>query len=97
MRRAGKSPIGEQRDRCAQTSALNRSGDGQHLAHAWPTFRAFIANHNDITSLDLSTLHSGKGVLFSVEDSSWAAVTQRFLPRNFHHAAFRSHIAFENY
>ena len=43
-RRAGEAPVGEQRHLLAHALAVEQRGDAEHLAHARPALRAFVAD-----------------------------------------------------
>ena len=52
VRGAGEAPVGEQRDVLAQAGAVERRGDGEHLAHARAADGALVADDDDVAGLD---------------------------------------------
>ena len=52
---AAEPAVGEQRDAIGKPRAHDGASDAQHLAHARPSARAFIADHDDIARVNLST------------------------------------------
>ena len=74
VRRAGETAVGEQRHGVAQPGADDGGGDGEHLAHAGPAARTFVANHDHVAGLDLVALHGGEGVFFAIEDARRTAM-----------------------
>src|SRR3546814_13608574 len=57
-----ESSVRQQQDVLAETRALDRARDGQHLAHAGTTLRAFVADDDNVTAGDgavLESIHRG--------------------------------------
>ena len=50
-RAAGEPAVGEQQHVLAQPGALDRAGDGEHLAHARAALGPFVADHHDVAGL----------------------------------------------
>ncbi len=73
-RRAGKAAVGDERDRFAESSAHDRGGHAEHLAHARAAARPLVANHDDIAGPDCLTLHRGERGLLAVEHPRGTAV-----------------------
>ena len=50
---AGEAPVGDHRDALAQALADDRRGDLEHLAHARAARWTLVADHHDVTGVDL--------------------------------------------
>ena len=48
---AGEAAVGEQQHVLAEPGALDRAGDGEHLAHAGPARGALVADDDDVAGL----------------------------------------------
>src|SRR4029077_3089192 len=57
---AGEASVGQQSDRIAKSRADQGCGHLEHLTHSGPALRPFVADHNNIASLDASILDGGK-------------------------------------
>ena len=97
-RRAAEAPVSEQRHLRTQ---LRIRADGrchlQHLAHARPALRPFVANHHHIAGLDAACLHNLEAIFFRVKHARGPAMVVLARRRNLHHAAFRREVAFQNH
>src|SRR5437763_10741184 len=94
--RPTKAAIGEQCHRLAQASANDSTGNPQHLAHAWPTSRPFVANDHDISGLDLAKRHRAHGIFLAIKDSGRPPVIESLMTSNLDHTSLRRKIPFED-
>ena len=53
-RAAREAAVGDEADRFAEALADQRGGGRQHLLHARPALRAFVADHDHVAGLDRS-------------------------------------------
>ena len=75
--RPGEPAVGEQQHVLAQPGALDRAGDGQHLAHARAAARALVADHHDVAGLQRAVGHRGHRALLAVEHPGGALEPRR--------------------
>src|SRR5690606_21922112 len=62
--RPADAAVGDQRDAVAQAAATYVGGAGEHLRHARPAARTFVADHDDVARLHLAIQHALGGRLF---------------------------------
>src|SRR3546814_15389868 len=74
--RARESAVGDQRDRIADTLAVERRGGRQHLAHAGTALRPLVADDEDATFLVLALVDRLAGVFLTIEAAYRAAELQ---------------------
>src|SRR5713226_8371763 len=67
--RAGETPVSDQRYLVSQSHAHDIGRGSQHLLHARPSPWPFVANHHDITRLDLSIQNTGAGLFLRIVDT----------------------------
>ena len=60
--------------------AFDGGGDGEHLAHAGASARAFVADDEDVGGVDLAGFDGGEAVVFAVEDAGGAWWKRRSWP-----------------
>ncbi len=61
---AGEAAVGDHRDALTQALADDRRGDLKHLAHAGAADGALVADHDDVTGIDLLILDRAEAILF---------------------------------
>src|SRR4051794_8250489 len=96
VRGSGETAVRDQRDLVTEAFADERGRDVQHLAHPRPAGRAFVADDDDIASLDAPSLHGGKALVLGIEDACRARVKETLVPGELHDAAFRREVAAQN-
>ena len=64
-----KPTVGNQRTVTTATSTFHRAGNRQHFAHARPTFRAFITNHEHGARFNVARHDCSHCSVFAVENS----------------------------
>ena len=66
-RRAGKPPVGQQRDLLTHALPVDQCGDAEHFPHAGSTLRPFVADHQHVT-LGIGARRDHRGtILLAVE------------------------------
>ena len=93
VRAAGKTAIGDHRDIPAETGAHDRRGRGQHLRHARPAFRAFIANDDHIALGYAPFFQRLEHLFLRVIDPGRAGKGQALLARDLGHGPARREVA----
>ena len=93
-----ESTIGEQRALFAQSTTFDVRRRIEHLLHARPTLRAFVANDNYITSDNFFTQDALDGsVLAFVDASSTRELENRFIDTSgLHDASIDRNVSKEN-
>ena len=86
---AGEPAVGQQQHVLAQSGALDRTGDGQHLAHARPTFGALIADHHHVAFGDRAVLEGVHGRPLPIENPCGALEHVRVEAGRLDHRALR--------
>ena len=66
MRRAGEAAVGDERHVVAQARADDGGRHAEHLAHARPADRAFVADDDDPAGLARAPLGGGEALLPAV-------------------------------
>jgi hypothetical protein len=94
MGRAAETTIREKRHGFAETCADQCGGDTEHLTHAGTTFGAFVANNNNLASLNLPPGDGGHRLLFTIKHARWAALVQPLVSGHFDDTAFWGKIPF---
>src|SRR5262249_25638009 len=64
---AGESPVGHERADARQSDGLDEARGHQHLLHAPPPPRTFIANHHDVAGPHHARLDRRRRVVFALE------------------------------
>jgi hypothetical protein len=77
---AGEAAVGEQRAGLAQAFRLQVGGRVEHLLHAGPALRAFVADHDDVAG-DLVAEDAGDRRVLAFEDAAVAGNFQMLRPR----------------
>src|SRR5882724_5818812 len=85
--------ICDERDRFTQTCADNGSCGFQHFRHTRCTFGTFIADNNNISGFNATTLNSYDQFLFTIKYSCRSGKTFAFLSANFCDTATFSKVA----
>ena len=86
---AGEPAVGEQQHVLAQAGALDRTGDGQHLAHSRTTLGALVADHHHVTFGDGAVLEGVHGCALTVENPCGAFEYVRIEAGRLDHRALR--------
>src|SRR3984893_19167099 len=94
---ARKTAVGQKCNAVAQAGANQRRCNREHLAHSRAAFGPLIANYHDVSGLNAAVLHRLERGFFAIENASSTAEVLYVMTRDFHHAAFRSEIAFQDY
>ena len=69
---AGEAAVGEQQDVLAQPGALDRAGDGEHLAHARAAPGPLVPDDDDVAGLQRALGDGVHRALLAVEDAGGA-------------------------
>ena len=77
--------VGDQHDVLAQSGALDRGGDGQHLAHAGASLGSLVTDHHDVAGHDRAVLQCVHRRPLAIEDPSRAAPHRVVEPSALHH------------
>ncbi len=96
VRRAGETPVGEQRHGLAQSCADDGRRHPEHLAHAGAALRPLVADHDHVARFDAAVLHGGESIFLAIEHAGRAAKLQQVVPGDFDHAAFGREVALED-
>src|SRR5690606_23822679 len=94
--RAGEAPVGDERDAVAQAPALDRGGDGEHLAHAGAADRPLATDDDDIARDDFTRGDGGEAGFLAVIDPGRPLEAQPRLAGELHDAALGRDIAIEH-
>src|SRR5215470_8039421 len=94
-RRAGKTSVGDQRDLQSHALTVEGGRGRQHLAHAGPAARAFVADDQDVAFLVAAAAHRFEGILLAVEAARRSGKLQVGHGGDFHDRAFGSEIALQ--
>src|SRR5690606_34170550 len=78
-RAAGEPPVGDQRARLAEPAALEEGRRVQHLLHAGAALGALVADHDDVTGLDLPAEDALDGVVLRLEHHGGAGERPQLL------------------
>src|SRR6185437_11878358 len=97
-RGAREPPVGDQRDLAAGALAIKRGRGRQHLAHARPAARSFVADHQHVAFLVFPLVHRLETIFLAIEAARRAAEPELFALHagHFHDRALRREIAFEH-
>ena len=88
--RATREPsIGDQRGIGTAARALHRTRDRQHLAHARPTLRAFVADHDHIAGFDAIGKDRFHRRFLTVEDARATFEVGEVDASHLHHCTLR--------
>ena len=68
-RRAREASVGEERDLLAHALAVDERGDAEHLAHAGPAARPFVADDEDVAFGIRAFGDRREGILLALEDA----------------------------
>ena len=96
VRAAGETPVSNQRHIFAHAGAHNRCSARQHLRHARPALRSFVADHDHIAFLDFMPLQRGKHGLLLVKHARRAGKLFAFLARDLCNRASGREVAIKN-
>ena len=94
-----KRPSVIRRDLIVQAHAFDGRGGGQHLLHARPAARAFVADNNHVAGLDLAVDNTFVRLRFRLEDNHRAGEFEhiRLDAGRFDDRALWGQVAVENY
>ena len=90
---AAEAPVREQRDLLAEPGAVDRGRDGEHLAHARPPGRAFVADDDDVPRLDAAVGRGRHRRLLALEHARRPAVPAALVAGELDHAALGGEVA----
>src|ERR1700752_1834695 len=88
-----EASVRDQRDALPQSLADDRSGDGEHLSHPWPTRGSLATDHDDVAGRYLTGEHSRHGGLLAVEHTRRAGVVATLVAGELDYAPIWSDIA----
>jgi hypothetical protein len=91
-RRAGKASIGQQRHLLAHALTIEERRNAQHLAHAGPATRPFVADDEHVARTHLARAHLRRAGLLAVEDARTAIEGERLQARDLDQPAFRAKV-----
>ena len=90
---AREAPVGQQRDVLAEARAVDRGGDGEHLAHAGPARRPLVADDHDVARLDAAVRDGVHRGLLALEDARRTGVEAALVPDELDDAALGGEVA----
>src|SRR5581483_8049184 len=93
---AGEAAVGDEADALAEPFADDRGGWREHLAHAGPAARTFIADHEHVAGLDPVAEDRGHRGVFGIEHARGSSDRRILEPRDLRDAAFRREVAFQD-
>src|SRR5258706_16230363 len=96
VRAAAETAVRDQGHLVAQTETHECARGTQHLAHAWPALRPFVADDDYIAGLDLPAQDRLCGRLLAVEHPRAPFEVQAFLAGNLRHGTLRREVAIHN-
>src|SRR5687767_14344277 len=83
-----ESSVSDQRHFVTEPTPHDGAGGAQHLAHARPAARTFVADHHHIARLHLAGKDGGSGTLFAIKHTRGTIETQAFLAGDFRDRSF---------
>ena len=93
---AGEPAVRDQRDLVTEPFADESRGHVQHLAHARPSGRALVPDHDDVAGPDRLCLDGCEAILLRLEDASRAAMMQPLVAGKLHDATVGREVAAED-